>query len=156
MDWVLKVLRQKGMSEENLIRIRRYYSNSVTIPVVNNNKLRRINNIRMTLRQGDGPSSTWFGYGINPLLYYLETRLQGIKLQALTQAGPKEKGNHRQLKKVEDKFILLGYIDDLKPAITKLEEFFIIEKAVELYERASGCKLHKDIRSKKCKLLPIG
>ena len=36
----------------------------------------------------------------------------------------------------------MGYADDVKPAVTKMEEFIKIDNAMALFERASGCKLH--------------
>ena len=50
----------------------------------------------MTLRQGDGPSTVWYGYGIDPLLNYLEKRLQGIILQTGTKFGPMEQGKQKK------------------------------------------------------------
>ena len=144
------------MSEINLSRIRRYYNKSITIPIINTNRSKKIENIRMTLRQGDGPSTVWYGYGIDPLLNYLEKRLQGITLQTITKFGPMEQGKQKKLEKVKDRYILMGYCDDLKPAITCIEDFYTIEKAVTLYEQSSGCKLHRDIKSKKCKILLLG
>ena len=110
----------------------------------------------MTLRQRDGPSTVWYGYGIDPLLTYLENRLLGITLQSITQIGPAELGKPRRLDKIDEKYILMGYCDDLKPAITCLEDFNIIEQGVMLYELSSGCKLHRNIESKKCKILLLG
>ena len=59
------------MNDQCLERIKRYYTDSTTIPVVNSNKAKPVKNIRLTVRQGDGPSTVWFGYGIDPLLEYL-------------------------------------------------------------------------------------
>ena len=50
----------------------------------------------------------------------------------------------------------MGYCDNLKPAISCIEDFYTIEKAVTLYEQSSGCKLHRDIKSKKCKISLLG
>ena len=36
-----------------------------------------------------------------------------------------------------------------------MEEFTLIDNAMALFERASGCKLHRDPASKKCKFLPL-
>jgi hypothetical protein len=49
----------------------------------------------------------------------------------------------------------MGYADDVKPAVTKMEEFIKIDNAMALFERASGCKLHRYPVSKKCKFLPL-
>ena len=50
----------------------------------------------------------------------------------------------------------MGYCEDLKPAICKKSEFDLIDKAVTLFEQASGCQLHRDPESLKCKLLLLG
>ena len=43
----------------------------------------------------------------------------------------------------------------MKPAITCKEEFLIVDRAMHLFEQASGCRLHRDPASKKCKFLPL-
>ena len=50
---------------------------------------------------------------------------------------------------------MIGYADDVKPAITNMQEFTVVDMAMTLFERASGCKLHRDPASKKCKFLPL-
>ena len=62
------------MNNQCLERLQRYYTDSTTIPIVNNNRAKPVKNIRLTVRQGDGPSTVWFGYGIDPLLEYLEKK----------------------------------------------------------------------------------
>jgi hypothetical protein len=39
---------------------------------------------------------------------------------------------------------LIGYIDDVKPAITSMAEFTMVWKASYLFEKASGCILQRD------------
>jgi hypothetical protein len=36
-----------------------------------------------------------------------------------------------------------------------MQEFSLVDKAMGLFEKASGCKLHRDPASKKCKFLPL-
>ena len=50
---------------------------------------------------------------------------------------------------------MIGFADDVKPAVTKMEEFKLVDKAMALFEGASGCKLHRDPSTKKCKFLPL-
>ena len=50
---------------------------------------------------------------------------------------------------------MIGYADDVKPTITSMEEFLLVDKAMALFENASGCKLHRDPANKKCKFLPL-
>ena len=55
----------------------------------------------------------------------------------------------------EERYKVIGYADDVKPAITSMEEFLLVDKAMALFEEASGCKLHRDPANKKCKFLPL-
>ena len=50
---------------------------------------------------------------------------------------------------------MIGYADDVKPAITSMAEFTLVDRAMALFESASGCKLHRDPASNKCKFLPL-
>ena len=36
-----------------------------------------------------------------------------------------------------------------------MAEFTVVDKGMQLFENASGCKLHRDPSSKKCKFLPL-
>ena len=89
--------RKKGLQYEAVKRLRRYYEDSIKIPIVNNVPGRRIINNRLTLRQGDCPSSTWFEYSIDPLLVYLDKRLSGILIYSKPILGPTKK---KRLKKL--------------------------------------------------------
>ena len=60
------------------------------------------------------------------------------------------------LPNLEQRYKLIGYADDNKPAITTMEEFVTVDHSLELFEKASGCKLHRDPLNKKCKFLPLG
>ena len=57
---------------------------------------------------------------------------------------------------MEERYKVVSYADDLKPAVTSMEEVILVDKASGLFESASGCRLHRDPNSKKCKLLPLG
>ena len=98
----------------------------------------------MTLRQGDCPSSLWFGFAIDPLLEFLCKRLSGIPLITKPIYGPLNVNSKGKLDPIEGKFKLIGYCDDVKPAICKKSEFDLIERAVSLFEKASSCQLHRD------------
>ena len=54
---------------------------------------------------------------------------------------------------LEQRYKVMGYCDDLKPAICKRNEFNLIDKAVTMFENASGCLLDRNQKSIKCKLL---
>ena len=57
---------------------------------------------------------------------------------------------------MEEHYRVISYADDLKPAITSMEELQLVNDASALFEAASGCRLHRDPASLKCKLLPLG
>jgi hypothetical protein len=63
--------------------------------------------------------------------------------------------SHPQLPPLEERYKLIGYADDVKPAITSMQEFTLVDMAMTLFENASGCQLHRDPASKKCKFLPL-
>ena len=52
--------------------------------------------------------------------------------------------------------ISVSYADDLKPAISTMEEFQLVDRASALFEAASGCVLHRDPTSGKVKFLALG
>ena len=53
-------------------------------------------------------------------------------------------------------FKVEAYIDDVKPAITSLAEFELVDRGSAIFEAASGCILHRDPSKGKVKFLPIG
>ena len=57
---------------------------------------------------------------------------------------------------MEERYRVVSYADDLKPAVVSMEEFSLVNSASALFEAASGCRLHRDPASQKCKFLPLG
>ena len=99
----------------------------------------------------------WFAVGIDPLLNYLENRLSGIPMFSLPVLGPvTEQSKDLQLPKLEQKFKLVAYADDVKPSITGINEFFLVDHGCHLLEKASGVKLHRDPSAGKVKFLALG
>ena len=132
------------------------YSEGITIPMINNIPGSPLINRRLSLRQGDRPSGIWFCYGIDPLISYLEKRLKGILIHSLPVAGPSQLGSPSPLPPAEQRYKVLGYLHDLKPAITTMNEFSLVDRACRLFENSSGCRLHRDPASNKCKMLALG
>ena len=110
--------------------------------------------LRGSLRQGDVLSMFWFATGIDPLLTYLEKRLKGIPIVSLPMQGPVPDGDVG-LEPLQQFFKLMAYADDVKPAITSMAEFILVDNACRLMERASGVKLHPDPASGKVKFLAL-
>jgi hypothetical protein len=157
MGWVYLVLAKKGVSQEVIERIKRLYDDCTTTVVVNNVLGQSYPNIRGSLRQGDVPSMYWFGIGIDPLLTYLDRRLAGIPITSLPVAGPRAEDDiHPVLPPVQQLYKVVAYADDVKPSITSMQEFLLVDKACSLLERASGVKLHRDPSVGKVKFLPLG
>ena len=96
-----------------------------------------------------------FNIGVNPLIQQLERNLQGITLYSLPVCGPalEHEVDLNPLKKTTS---IIGYVDDLNPVITKVEEFEICNTYLLLFEKASGCQFHRDPTSQKCKITPLG
>ena len=67
MNWVFMVLSKKGLSEQVIERLKNLYTENISIVVVNNILGQAIINHRLSVRQGDVQSMTWFGYVIDPL-----------------------------------------------------------------------------------------
>ena len=155
MDWVLLVLEKKGVTRQNISRIKNLYTNNTTICVANNKLCRSFKNICMSLRQGDIPSMNWFAYGIDPLISYLDKRLSGITIFSLPVAGPAREKDTRP-PPISQSYKVIGYADDIKPGISSMQEFILVDNAAKMFEGASGCKLHRDPTVGKCKFLPLG
>ena len=99
----------------------------------------------------------WFSVGIDPLLRYLERKLQGIPITTLPILGPTmEHENSNSMGQVKQMFKLVAYADDVKPAITSMAEFSLVDRACTLLERASGFKIHRNPDSGKVKFLALG
>ena len=126
------------------------------LKVINNVPGRGIKDIRGSLRQGGVGSMDWFAEGIDPLLRYLDRRLTGIPICSLAVSGPQQEGKEGPLPQQVERFKLMAFCDDVKTCVTNMAEFFIIDRACTLFEKSSGCKLHRDIGSGKCKFLPLG
>ena len=50
----------------------------------------------------------------------------------------------------------MAYVDDVKPSITSMHEFSLVDKGSAIFEAASGCHLHRNPASGKVKFLPLG
>ena len=96
-----------------------------------------------------------FSFGIDPLLCYLERVLIGIHIASVPVLGPRLL-HAPPLPPHEQRYKVIGYADDVKPAITTMEEFSLVDTALTMFEKASGCKVHCDPQNMKCKFLPLG
>ena len=145
--WVMKVLKAKGLDQQVINRLYNIYDNSLTVVVVNNVQGKCFLNLRWSIRQGDRPSSIFFCYGLDPHLDWLNNRLRGIPIYTMNFFSP---GTTTEMYK------MIAYVDDVKPSITSMEEFSLVDRGSALFEAASGCILHRDPASGKVKFLPLG
>ena len=88
LTWCMMVLEKKGACKEFINRLRNLYSNNLSLIVVNNVPGIAVENVRLTLRQGDVPSMELFCFGIDPLLHRLDRLLQGILIASVPVQGP--------------------------------------------------------------------
>ena len=155
MLWVFKVLKAKGVDQRVIERLTNIYKDNITVVVVNGIPGKAIPNMRWSMKQGDLPSVFWFCYGIEPLLCYLEKRLQGLSIYSTPVLGPNLPGDP-PLPPLTENLKLLGFVDDVKAAISSMHEFSLVDRASLMFEMASGCQLHRDPNSGKVRLLPLG
>ena len=135
------------MDKEVINTIKNLYSNNLTIVVVNNVQGKCFINSRWSIRQGDRPSSVLFCYGLDPHLDWLERRLRGITIYQSNFFSPTTS---------KETYKLMAYVDDIKPAITSMQEFSTVDRGSVLFESSSGCRLHRNPASGKVKFLPLG
>ena len=147
LTWVLKVLEAKGLDRQVINTILNLYGNNLTVVVVNNVQGSCYLNSRWSIRQGDRPISILFCYGLDPHLDWLENRLRGIPIYTSNFFSPASS---------TEVYKLIAYVDDVKPSVTSMQEFTLIDQGSALFEAASGCILHRDPSSGKVKLLPLG
>ena len=155
MDFVYFCMRKYGFSDVSINVFKNVYGSALALSVVNGKRSKLIRDLRETLRQGGSGSMQIFNIGVNPLIQQLESKLQGVTLYSLPVFGPVEEHEERMIP-VEKKTTIIGYVDDLNPVITKVEEFNVCHSYLILFERASGCKFHRDPSSQKCKITPLG
>ena len=99
-------MEKKGACPEFTNRLKNLYFNNLSVVVVNNVPGASIENVRLTLRQGDVPSMELFCFGIDPLLLRLERVLQGILIASVPVQGPTLQGMP-PLPKLEQRYKLL-------------------------------------------------
>ena len=88
LTWCLQVMEKKGISPQVIKRFKNLYMKNFSIVVVNNIPGRCIENVRLSVRQGDKCAMEIFTFGMDPVLSYLEKRLEGILIHSLPVQGP--------------------------------------------------------------------
>ena len=111
------------MSSITIARLKILYADEITVPVINSSPRPAILDKRGALRQGGVGSMEWFSVGIDPLLIFLDQNLSGIPIVSLAVLGPPVENEEYPLPKLQERFKLMAYCDDVKPAITNINEF---------------------------------
>ena len=87
-------------------------------------------------------------------LCYLPRRLQGIVICSILGILQPD-GTTSAVR--EERYKVFGHADDVKPAVTSLEEFSIVNLGDSLFEKSSGNKLHRQTGERgKCAVLALG
>ena len=86
--WCYQVMYKKGLCEEVISRYRNLYEDNLSIIVVNNLQGKCVKNTRQSIQQGDNFAMELFSFGMDPILGYLEKRLQGILVHSIPVQGP--------------------------------------------------------------------
>ena len=79
--------------------------------------------------------------GIDPLINYLEKRLKGIPVISPVSGPALQPAASSTLERDKQIFNLIAYADGMKPTISCMQEFLVVDKACSLLELASGEKL---------------
>ena len=85
--WCYKVMKRKGLCNEVINRYKNLYDDNLSIVVVNNVQGKCVKNIRQSIRQGDKFAMELFSFGMDPILGYLERRLQGLLIHSIPVQG---------------------------------------------------------------------
>jgi hypothetical protein len=110
------VMHSYGCREGIIDSIAMMYENATSVIQINSHLSTPIPN-RCEVRQGCPLSMILFALCLNPLLYYLDERLQGIRVTG------------RQRKKT-----VIAYADDVSISVTSKEDVRIIREAITCYE----------------------
>ena len=86
--WCFQVPLKKGISPQVISRYRNLYEDNVSLITVNNKVGKAVQITRQSIRQGDKFAMELFSFGIDPVLEYLDRRLQGILIHSAPVQGP--------------------------------------------------------------------
>ena len=78
----------------------------------------------------------WFCMAIDPLLNSLNRRLAGILIRSIPVQGPLPE-HQTEMLSMREKYSLISYADDLKPAVTSIKEIIICISECAKLEGAS-------------------
>ena len=123
-DYLFKILREYGISDNLCTRLRGIYADATSILTLNGQISKPIH-IHSGVRQGCPLSMLLFAACINPLLYNFERKLQGV--------------NIRQNSK---KTTAIAYADDVTIIMRHQGEIEVIKEILHDYMKASGARIN--------------
>ena len=96
----------------------------------------------------------FFSIAIDPLLQYLHRHIQGVVICSIP--GVLQPDDTTSALR-EEKYKVYRLADEVKPAVTSIEEFSIVDQGACLFEKSSGNKLHRQTGERgKCAVLALG
>ena len=88
---------------------------------------------------------------------YLMRRLKGIPISSLPVLGSTQSTSVSIiLPPLTQQYMVVAYADYVELVIISMQEWAMVGTACNRLERADGVQLHRDPRSEKVKVLPVG
>ena len=132
LDFLVKVMEKMNFGDKFINWIRMLHEGASTRLILT--RLTRAIQLRFSIRQGDPLAMLLYIIYIEPLLWTLEKKIYGLRVNNIVQK-------------------LEAYCDDVNITTEKLEDFEVVSKVVKRFEKVSGAILS---RNKKCKLIGFG
>jgi hypothetical protein len=132
--YLFTILRAYGLHDWLADRIRHMFEDAASSIHINGHIAGKIP-LRFSVRQGCPLSMALFALCDNLLLCYLDTNLEGVRLE-----------------RTEHRTAVVAYADDVAIFVTRREDFRFIREAIQHYEKASGGRLN----IQKSKALTVG
>ena len=132
LEFLIKVMKRMNFGDEFTDWILMLHDGASTRLILT--RLTREILLRFSIRQGDPLAMLLYILYIEPLLWTLERKITGLRVDIIEQK-------------------LEAYCDDVNILTDKLEDFDVIDKVVKSFEKVSGAILS---RNKKCKIIGFG
>merc|ERR1712240_374570 len=132
LDFVIKVMKKMNFGEKFTNWILMLHEGASTRLILT--RLTRAIQLRFSIRQGDPLAMFLYIIYIEPLLWTLEKKINGLRVKNFVQK-------------------LEAYCDDVNITTEKLEDFEVVSNVVKRFEKVSGAILS---RNRKCKVIGFG
>ena len=132
VDFLIKVMEKMNFGVKFTSWILMLHEGATTRLILT--RLTRAIQLRFSIRQGDPLAMLLYIVYIEPLLWTLERKINGLRVKNFVQK-------------------LEAYCDDVNITTEKLEDFEVVSNVVKRFEKVSGAILS---RNKKCKVIGFG